>query len=73
MTLEELKKKVVTITVHRNIVLGEDLQEEWLKKYIEEEFVSDEELLKTLIENEYDYSGLDDVLDYDDYKVTIHD
>jgi hypothetical protein len=72
MTLEELKKKVVTITVHKNIVLGEDLQEEWLKKYIEEEFVSDEELLKTLIENEYDYSGLDDVLDYDDYKVTIH-
>ena len=73
MTLEELKKKVVTITVHKNIVLGEDLQEEWLRKYIEEEFVSDEELLKTLIENEYDYSGLDDVLDYDDYKVTIHD
>lgn len=73
MTLEELKKKVVTITVHKNIVLGEDLQEEWLKKYIEEEFVSDEELLETLIENEYDYSGLDDVLDYDDYKVTIHD
>lgn len=73
MTLEELKKKVVTITVHKNIVLGEDLQEEWLKKYIEEEFVSDEELLKTLIENEYNYSGLDDVLDYDDYKVTIHD
>lgn len=73
MTLEELKKKVVTITVHKNIVLGEDLQEEWLKKYIEEEFVSDEELLKTLIENEYDYSGLDEVLDYDDYKVTIHD
>ena len=73
MTLEELKKKVVTITVHKNIVLGEDLQEEWLKKYIEEEFVSDEELLKTLIENEYDYSGLDDVLYYDDYKVTIHD
>ena len=73
MTLEELKKKVVTITVHKNIVLGEDLQEEWLKKYIEEEFVSDEELLKTLIENEYDYSGLDDVLDYDDYQVTIHD
>lgn len=73
MTLEELKKKVVTITVHKNIVLGEDLQEEWLKKYIEEEFVSDEELLKTLIENEYDYSKLDDVLDYDDYKVTIHD
>lgn len=73
MTLEELKKKVVTITVHKNIVLGEDLQEEGLKKYIEEEFVSDEELLKTLIENEYDYSGLDDVLDYDDYKVTIHD
>lgn len=72
MTLEELKKKVVTIAVHKNIVLGEDLQEEWLKKYIEEEFVSDEELLKTLIENEYDYSGLDDVLDYDDYKVTIH-
>jgi hypothetical protein len=72
MTLEELKKKVVTITVHKNIVLGEDLQEEWLKKYIEEEFVSDEELLKTLIEND-DYSGLDDVLDYDDYKVTIHD
>jgi hypothetical protein len=69
MTLEELKKKVVTITVHKNIVLGEDLQE----KYIEEEFVSDEELLKTLIENECDYSGLDDVLDYDDYKVTIHD
>ncbi len=73
MTLEELKKKVVTITVHKNIVLGEDLREEWLKKYIEKEFVSDEELLKTLIENEYDYSGLDDVLDYDDYKVTIHD
>ena len=73
MTLEELKQKVVTITVQKNIVLGEDLQEEWLKKYIEEEFVSDEELLKTLIENEYDYSGLDDVLDYDDYKVTIHD
>ena len=73
MTLEELKKKVVTITVHKNIVLGEDLQEEWLKKYIEEEFVSDEELLKTLIENEYDYSGIDEVLDYDDYQITIHD
>ena len=73
MTLEELKKKVVTITVHKNMVLGEDLQEEWLKKYIEEEFVSDEELLKTLIENEYDFCGRADVFIYVDYKGTSHD
>ena len=73
MTLEELKKKVITITVHKNIILGENLQKEQLKKYIEEDFVSDEELLKTLDQNDQEYSGLDEVLEYEEYKITVHD
>lgn len=48
MTLEELKKKVVTITVHKNIVLGEDLHEDDLLEFLElqeEEACSDERII----------------------------
>lgn len=51
MTLEELKKKVVTITVHKNIVLGEDLHEDDLLEFLElqeEETCSDERLLQAI-------------------------
>lgn len=51
MTLEELKKKVVTITVHKNIVLGEDLHEDDLLEFLElqeEEACSDERLLQAI-------------------------
>ena len=70
MTLEELKKKVVTITVHKNIVLGEDLHEDELR---EEEACSDERLLQA-IKNAY-YGTLSDIEDiiYDNLNVTIHD
>lgn len=72
MTLEELKKKVVTITVHKNIVLGEDLHEEFLELQ-EEEACSDERLLQA-IKNAY-YGTLSDIEDiiYDNLNVTIHD
>lgn len=74
MTLEELKKKVVTITVHKNIVLGEDLHDllEFLELQ-EEEACSDERLLQT-IKNAY-YGTLSDIEDiiYDNLNVTIHD
>ena len=76
MTLEELKKKVVTITVHKNIVLGEDLQEDDLLEFLElqeEEACSDERLLQA-IKNAY-YGTLSDIEDiiYDNLNVTIHD
>lgn len=76
MTLEELKKKVVTITVHKNIVLGEDLHEDDLLEFLElqeEEACSDERLLRA-IKNAY-YGTLSDIEDiiYDNLNVTIHD
>lgn len=76
MTLEELKKKVVTITVHKNIVLGEDLHEDDLLEFLElqeEEACSDERLLQE-IKNAY-YGTLSDIEDiiYDNLNVTIHD
>lgn len=76
MTLEELKKKVVTITVHKNIVLGEDLHEDDLLEFLElqeEEACSDERLLQA-IKNAY-YGTLSDIEDiiYDNPNVTIHD
>ena len=76
MTLEELKKKVVTITVHKNIVLGEDLHEDDLLEFLElqeEEARSDERLLQA-IKNAY-YGTLSDIEDiiYDNLNVTIHD
>lgn len=76
MTLEELKKKVVTITVHKNIVLGEDLHEDDLLEFPElqeEEACSDERLLQA-IKNAY-YGTLSDIEDiiYDNLNVTIHD
>lgn len=74
MTLEELKKKVVTITVHKNIVLGEDLHEDDLLEFLElQEACSDERLLQA-IKNAY-YGTLSDIEDiiYDNLNVTIHD
>ena len=76
MTLEELKKKVVTITVHKNIVLGEDLHEDDLLEFLElqeEEACYDERLLQA-IKNAY-YGTLSDIEDiiYDNLNVTIHD
>lgn len=76
MTLEELKKKVVTITVHKNIVLGEDLYEDDLLEFLElqeKEACSDERLLQA-IKNAY-YGTLSDIEDiiYDNLNVTIHD
>lgn len=76
MTLEELKKKVVTITVHKNIVLGEDLHEDDLLEFLElqeGEACSDERLLQA-IKNAY-YGTLSDIEDiiYDNLNVTIHD
>lgn len=76
MTLEELKKKVVTITVYKNIVLGEDLHEDDLLEFLElqeEEACSDERLLQA-IKNAY-YGTLSDIEDiiYDNLNVTIHD
>ena len=63
MTLEELKKKVVTITVHKNIVLGEDLHEDDLLEFLElqeEEACSDERLLISLLRkaNKFRFANL---------------
>lgn len=75
MTLEELKKKVVTITVHKNIVLGEDLHEDDLLEFLglQEEACSDERLLQA-IKNAYygTPSDIEDII-YDNLNVTIHD
>lgn len=76
MTLEELKKKVVTITVHKNIVLGEDLHEDDLLEFLElqeEDACSDERLLQA-IKNAYygTPSDIEDII-YDNLNVTIHD
>lgn len=76
MTLEELKKKVVTITVHKNIVLGEDLPEDDLLEFLElqeEEACSDERLLQAIKNTYYGIpSDIEDII-YDDLNVTIHD
>nr|DAJ95628.1 MAG TPA: hypothetical protein [Caudoviricetes sp.] len=76
MTLEELKKKVVTITVHKNIVLGEDLHEDDLLEFLElqeEEACSDERLLQAIKNTYYGTpSDIEDII-YDNLNVTIHD
>lgn len=73
MTLEELTKKIVTITLHKDIVIGDDLYEEWLQEnYIDKNFENDEELLKTLVLKEYE-NELHVVLKHNDFKITIHD
>lgn len=76
MTLEELKKKVVTITVHKNIVLGEDLHEDDLLEFLElqgEKACSDERLLQAIKDAYYGtLSDIEDII-YDNLNVTIHD
>lgn len=77
MTLEELLEKKVTITLNKTFKLHDDLDIEvieWLLEDQKDLGWSDEEILKKVIEYYYDsHSDLDDILEFDDYKITIHD
>lgn len=77
MTLEELKSKMVTIILNKTIVLGEDILENELSKLLEdqeEENYSDKELLEIIKDKFYGCtSDLEDLVDFDEYKITIHD
>ena len=74
MTLEELQNKKVTITVNKTFSLGDDLDDEALREEFESTELCDEEFLNNLIENYYSsWSDLEDILERQDFKVTIHD
>ena len=77
MTLEELLEKKITITLNKTFKIHDDLNienVEWLLKDQKYLGLSDEEVLKKVIECYYDsHSNLDNVLEFDDYKITIHD
>lgn len=77
MTLDELKNKKVTITLEKSFHLGEDLGEEILSEELEDQSdynLSDEEVINNIICNYYSsHCDLEDVIDSDDFKVTIHD
>lgn len=77
MTLEELSNKKITINVNKTFKLSEDLDVDSLETLLEDsrEFNwLDNELLNKVIETYYCvYSDIEDILDMDDYKVTIHD
>lgn len=77
MTLEELRKKKVVITLNKTFELNNDLSDYILKSLLEyqkDSGRSDEEILKKVIEYYYNsHSDLDNILEFDDYKITIHD
>lgn len=77
MTLEELLNKKVTITLNKTFRLGDDLSNEILSDELEDQLeynLSNEELINNIILNYYStHYDLDDVIDSDDFKVTIHD
>lgn len=72
MTLEELKSKVVNIRVNKDIVIGEDLEEDELKDLLEEQSdlgISDKEFLEMLLD---DYYRCIDLVDPSECTLTIH-
>lgn len=77
MTLEELQNKKVTITLNKTFCLGDDLPMESLIDKLEDqkyENLSNEQILNKIIDDCYGSSSdLDDVIEYGDFKVTIHD
>lgn len=74
MTLEELQNKKVTITVNKTFSLGDDLGYEFLRERFESAELCEKEFLDYLIENYYSsWSDFEDILEGQDFKVTIHD
>ena len=77
MTLEELKSKKVTITLNKTIVLGENVTEKILFYLLENQVgknYSNEELLDIIKNNFYSsIEDIEDVVNFEDYNITIHD
>lgn len=74
MTLEELQNKKVTITVNKTFSLGDDLGYGFLRERFESTELCGKEFLDYLIENYYSsWSDFEDILEGQDFKVTIHD
>lgn len=77
MTLEELKSKKVTITLTKTIVLGENVAEKILFYLLENQVgknYSNKELLDIIKNNYYSsIEDIEDVVNFEDYNVTVHD
>lgn len=77
MTLEELKNKKVTITMNKTFNLEDDLGLESLKYRLEDKECwnkSDDTIIEEIIEDYYSsWSDFEDLLEGQDFKVTIHD
>lgn len=74
MTVEELQNKKVTVTVNKTFILGNDLDYESLREELESTKLCDKEFLNYLIENYYStWCDFEDILEGQDFKVTIHD
>ena len=77
MTLEELKSKKVTITLNKTIVLGENVAEKILFYLLENQVgknYSNKELLDIIKNNYYSsIEDIEDVVNFEDYNVTVHD
>lgn len=77
MTLEELQNKKVTITVNKTFNLEDDLGLESLKYRLEDQECwdkSDNVIIEEIIEDYYSsWSDFEDILEGQDFKVTIHD
>lgn len=77
MTLEELQNKKVTITVNKTFNLEDDLGLESLKYRLDDKEYwnkSDDTVIEEIIEDYYSsWSDFEDILEGQDFKVTIHD
>lgn len=75
MTIEELKNKKITIDLHKEIIMGEDLDDCEFENMINKQETynfTDAELLSWIIQYYYgSYSDIEDIVPSDEYKITI--
>lgn len=77
MTLEELQNKKVTITVNKTFRLGDDLSSEILFEELQDQLdynLTNEEVINNILSHYFSSnSDLEEIIESDDFKVTIYD
>lgn len=77
MTLEELQNKKVTITLEKSFRLGDDLNPEILSEELQDQLdynLTNEEVINNILFHYFSSSSdLEEIVESDDFKVTIHD
>lgn len=77
MTLKELQNKKVTITVNKTFRLGDDLSSEILSEELQDQLdynLTNEEVINNILFHYFSSSSdLEEIVESEDFKVTIHD